>query len=93
MHYRKYGVIVTMLSVLVGGFLCANASIQYLSDLPASKVVEIHRYLSDVKNRQKNDPSALETRYSWQHMSEFYPVAQIKRSGDIKPLPKAIDKT
>jgi hypothetical protein len=43
-------------------------------------------------NREKSDPSSLQTRYSWQHMSEFYPTARIERSGKVGELPREIDR-
>jgi CubicO group peptidase (beta-lactamase class C family) len=95
MRYQKYLTVVvafTVANVLSSGLLYAHMNVAYLSDLSASEVVKIHHYLSDANNRQKNDPKALETRYSWQHMSEFYFTAQIKRDGDVKTLPKALDK-
>jgi len=67
-----------------------KAPSQHISDLDVSEVTQIHRHLSDPKNRLVQDPSKLSTRYSWQHMSEFYPTAQIVRKGGYSPLQKAI---
>ena len=77
-----------MKSTLVTGvsvFLLGNAvdaAALRISDINASAVVEIHRYLSDPQKRLHSDPKDFTTRYSWQHMSEFYPTAQITRAGE-----------
>jgi len=95
MHPGKYlsGGLALLTAGLLGGVaLHAERDVPYVSDLPAAEAVEIHRYLSDPVNREKSDPSSLQTRYSWQHMSEFYPTARIERSGKVRELPREIDR-
>ena len=77
-------------SILLSGAPSDKAPL-HISDLNATTVVKIHQYLSDPQKRLKSDPKDLSTHYSWQHMSEFYPTAQITRGGSYTPLPRTID--
>ncbi len=63
-----------------------------VSNLEPKEILKIHKFFSNPKNRLVSN-LGIETKYSWQHTSEFFPTAQIARDGAYTPLPKAIDKS
>jgi CubicO group peptidase (beta-lactamase class C family) len=54
-------------------------------------VEEIQRFFADPANRVKIQFPSAQTQYAWQHMSRFYPTAQILREGPISELSPEID--
>ncbi|MCL1142187.1 serine hydrolase domain-containing protein [Shewanella gaetbuli] len=56
-------------------------------------VTNIHQFYADPHNRVQMQFPTPENQYTWQHMSRFYPTAEILRSGAVFELKKHLDNS
>jgi CubicO group peptidase (beta-lactamase class C family) len=60
------------------------------SGIPIEQVVAISSFYSKPENKVKIQFPLPEALYGWQHISKFFPTAQVNRAGDISKIPYAI---
>lgn len=87
-------IVASALLVMAGlGSTFASETPKKVSDTSMKRIQEIHAYFAVPENKVKIQFPGTETHYAWQHMSRFYPTAQILREGSVSELPEQLDPT
>jgi CubicO group peptidase (beta-lactamase class C family) len=64
-----------------------------IKDTRLAQVVEFHRYFNMPENRVESQFPSSESRYAWQHLSQYYPAARVARGGTMSELDVSLDES
>ncbi|MGA9411199.1 MAG: hypothetical protein WBV78_12250 [Roseobacter sp.] len=64
-----------------------------INDMRIAQALEFHKYFNNPGNRVKIQFTNPESRYAWQHPSQYYPTARVARGGAISELDVSIDES